>query len=239
MSEATTMTTTAGTPAGVINYVEGDVLDLSGVPAGKTVLIPHVCNAVGAWGAGFVVPLGRAYPAAKQAYLDWFERRKRDTPAPTPVPPATGIDVYGPTQNRGFALGLTQAVRLPREPGGTWHDPAVVICNMIAQADVNTVGAGGHRRLRYISLASCIHGVVYALADARKLLCGADGGRGIRGDEVVVRAPMFGSGLAGGRWEFIADMIQEAWVDRGYEVTVCRLPDAAKVAGSPRRPTGR
>jgi len=35
------------------------------------VIIPHVVNNIGAWGAGFVVPLGRTFPKAQQTYLDW------------------------------------------------------------------------------------------------------------------------------------------------------------------------
>ena len=36
------------------------------------VIIPHVCNNIGAWGSGFVVPLGRKYPKAKEAYLEYY-----------------------------------------------------------------------------------------------------------------------------------------------------------------------
>mgnify|MGYP002784725766 FL=1 len=38
------------------------------VDQGNFVLIPHICNDIGAWGAGFVVPLGKAYPLAKERY---------------------------------------------------------------------------------------------------------------------------------------------------------------------------
>lgn len=34
------------------------------------VVIPHVVNNQGAWGAGFVVPLGKRFPEAKRVYLD-------------------------------------------------------------------------------------------------------------------------------------------------------------------------
>ena len=37
------------------------------IPNGE-VIIPHICNNVGGWGAGFVVPLGRHYPDAKKSY---------------------------------------------------------------------------------------------------------------------------------------------------------------------------
>lgn len=51
-----------------ITYVEGDLFtaieDIEGM-----VVIPHVCNNIGAFGAGFVVPLGRHFPAAREVYL--------------------------------------------------------------------------------------------------------------------------------------------------------------------------
>lgn len=41
----------------------------------ETAFIVHVCNNVGAWGAGFVVPLGQRYPKARQSYLDWCREK--------------------------------------------------------------------------------------------------------------------------------------------------------------------
>jgi O-acetyl-ADP-ribose deacetylase (regulator of RNase III) len=53
-----------------INYVEGDLFAaIKGVQGG--VIIPHVCNNIGAWGAGFVIPLGRNFPSARDEYLKW------------------------------------------------------------------------------------------------------------------------------------------------------------------------
>lgn len=35
------------------------------------VVIPHIVNNLGAWGAGFVVPFGKTFPKAKESYLNW------------------------------------------------------------------------------------------------------------------------------------------------------------------------
>lgn len=52
----------------MINYVIGDATD----PQGEgSKIIAHVCNDVGGWGKGFVVPLGRRHPAAEKAYRLW------------------------------------------------------------------------------------------------------------------------------------------------------------------------
>ncbi len=34
-------------------------------------IIAHICNNVGRWGRGFVIPLGQRYPEAKRQYSDW------------------------------------------------------------------------------------------------------------------------------------------------------------------------
>ena len=48
----------------MIHYVVGD----AAVPFVRPALIAHVCNNLGAWGAGFVLSLGHRYPKAEQAY---------------------------------------------------------------------------------------------------------------------------------------------------------------------------
>ncbi len=48
-------------------FVEGDLF--AALDRNKKILLPHVCNNVGAFGAGFVVPLGRAFPVVRNEYL--------------------------------------------------------------------------------------------------------------------------------------------------------------------------
>ena len=42
-------------------------------------VIAHICNDLGQWGKGFVLPLGKRYPEAENAYREWA-RRKTDPP---------------------------------------------------------------------------------------------------------------------------------------------------------------
>jgi hypothetical protein len=52
----------------MINYKKGNLFD--NIPKqNRTIVIPHICNNIGAWGSGFVLPLAEAYPISKQAYL--------------------------------------------------------------------------------------------------------------------------------------------------------------------------
>jgi len=57
-----------------MKYIEGDLFDHVPTEDDEVVIIAHVCNDIGAWGAGFVVPLGRKYPSARQSFIDMTER---------------------------------------------------------------------------------------------------------------------------------------------------------------------
>lgn len=53
-----------------MKYVKGDLFDhVSDAPEGVVTIIPHIVNNVGAWGAGFVLPLAKKYPKARAAYF--------------------------------------------------------------------------------------------------------------------------------------------------------------------------
>lgn len=52
---------------GKIHYIIGDAT-LPIETEAENRLIVHCCNTLGVWGAGFVVPLGKRYPLAKEGY---------------------------------------------------------------------------------------------------------------------------------------------------------------------------
>jgi hypothetical protein len=171
-----------------LRYVEGDVLALKDADP-TTVLIPHVCNDVGVWGAGFVVPLGAKWPAARDRYAAWHRQIE--------IPPAATYP-GGLT----FKLGATQITEVQAR---TETDPRVIVCNMVAQR-----GVGGPRPLRYNALAACMDQVA---GEAKKYA------------DPVIRAPLFGAGLAGGTWEFIELLIADCWLARGLPVSIYYLRD--------------
>lgn len=54
-----------------ISYGTGDAT----LPLGTgRCIIAHICNDIGAWGRGFVVPLGRRFPEADAQYRAWYHR---------------------------------------------------------------------------------------------------------------------------------------------------------------------
>ena len=109
-------------------YSEGDIFETLQSLESKT-LLPHVCNNQLAWGAGFVVPLGRVYPSAREAYMQWG----KGSPAPSP-------DKWWTYH----AFGMGQSQFVPQDDG------QVVVANMVAQT------LGGARPLRYDKLVACM-----------------------------------------------------------------------------------
>lgn len=51
----------------MINYVKGDLF--AAVKDKSNIIIPHICNDIGAWGAGFVLPLAKHFPQTREKYL--------------------------------------------------------------------------------------------------------------------------------------------------------------------------
>jgi len=93
----------------------------------------------------------------------------------------------------GAGLGETQFIQASDN---------VIVANMVAQT------LGGKRPLYYNHLASCMDQVAYEL-DVET--------------EYEIIAPMFGSALAGGDWNFIETLIEDCWLRRGIDVTVFYL----------------
>ncbi len=60
-----------------IKYIKGDATEPI-ISEGKYSVICHCCNAIGAWGKGFVVPLGKKYPKAKEKYFEFIKASNKD-----------------------------------------------------------------------------------------------------------------------------------------------------------------
>lgn len=93
-----------------VNYLECDLFDHvpKNCKPNEFIFLCHVTNCRRAWGAGFVVPLGKRYPKARQKYLDFCDSHVRAGGNP--------LDL----------LGKTQFVEHEGQP-------LVTVCNMCAQ----------------------------------------------------------------------------------------------------------
>jgi hypothetical protein len=137
---------------------------------GCTVIIPHVCNNINLFGAGFASAVASNYPVVKENFHLLGKQAK---------------------------LGHTQFVSAyhDREYG---HE--IIFANMIAQN--STISPKNPRPLNYIALAYCLNDVRLYASSYKK---------NTDNTNVEIHCPKFGSGLAGGDWRFILQMLEDAW----------------------------
>lgn len=58
-----------------IEYQPGNIFDY--IPQkDKVIILPHVMNNLGGWGAGFTGPLGKKYPHVEKGWREWFSTSK-------------------------------------------------------------------------------------------------------------------------------------------------------------------
>ena len=110
----------------MIQYKVGDLFE--NLPDNKIIVIPHVCNDVGAFGGGFVVPLARNFPTAK------IEYQKE-------------INMNQFLEKRSIGL-LNTVVAEDNE------HRKVIVENMIAQTGL--INANNPRPLKYWALVKCM-----------------------------------------------------------------------------------
>jgi O-acetyl-ADP-ribose deacetylase (regulator of RNase III) len=94
---------------------------------------------------------------------------------------------------KGFKLGNVQFVKVEDD---------IVVCNMIGQKGIKTVGKVPP--IRYGAIAKCLEKVMIAA----------------KRNDATVHAPKFGSDLAGGSWEKIEELIIEHLSEHDIQVTV-------------------
>ena len=82
----------------MIRYVTGDATRPLG--SGPRI-IAHVCNDIGAWGAGFVIAVSRRWPQPEADYRAWAERGPRHPGAVQFVPVGDQIVVANMIAQRG------------------------------------------------------------------------------------------------------------------------------------------
>lgn len=164
-----------------LTYVPGDLFD--GIKTvDNPILIPHVVNNIGKWGAGFTKPLTAHFPNAKSDYIEVYRS-------------------FNP-RKYGGGLILGRNIYTDIKPFG---ETDLYVVSMIAQNGVGT----DSRKLRYSSLVDCMKMVSNQFGIDPKLK------REPRYEipRYEIHCPKFGSGLSGGNWPFIVELIDELWLD--------------------------
>lgn len=138
---------------------------------GSTVIVPHVCNNIDLFGAGFAAQVADRYPDVKTNYHLLGKNFLKNN------------------------FGHAQFIKVKED---TKYRHKLYFVNMIAQNGIKN--SKNLRPLNYAALTRSMSMISsFILND-------------LRGSEKIeIHAPKFGSGLAGGNWNFISDLIQDIW----------------------------
>jgi O-acetyl-ADP-ribose deacetylase (regulator of RNase III) len=102
-------------------------------------------------------------------------------------------------KRQSLYLGQVQMVPIMKEPFIEGY-----VVNMVAQT------LGSDRPLYYSYLVQCMDHVGITFAASNTM-------------QAHIHCPKFGSGLAGGNWDFIEELIIDCWIKRKLDVTVYYL----------------
>lgn len=113
------------------------------------------------------------------------------------------INIYYPIVGENFhmlgksaKLGKTQFVIADTNKS---YGHQIIFANMIAQNGI--ISTKNPRPLNYIALSYCINEITNYISSLKQ-----------NSDfDVEIHAPKFGSGLAGGNWSFISELISDSW----------------------------
>lgn len=141
---------------------------------GSTVFIPHVCNNIDLFGAGFAAAISDKYPEVKANYHMLGKNFLR--------------------QN----LGHAQIIKIKEDPK---YKHSLYVVNMIAQN-----GIRNNTNTRPLNYAALVKSMIQLSQHIHM-----NTGFLKQTENIEIHAPKFGSGLAGGNWSFISDLIEDIW----------------------------
>lgn len=138
-------------------------------PKPCSIVIPHVCNNIGLFGAGFASAVNNVFPEVKINFEMLGKKTK---------------------------LGTVQYITVSENKN---TKSRLIFANMIAQNQI--ISQKNPRPLNYEFLVKSmidVRNYVQTLSDKTDTT-------------VEIHAPKFGSGLAGGNWNFIENLIEDIW----------------------------
>jgi hypothetical protein len=141
---------------------------------GCTVFVPHVCNNIDTFGAGFAAQVADKFPSVKADYHMLGKKFLQ--------------------QNMGYC----QIIKVLEDQK---YRHKLYFVNMIAQNGI--IGPNNPRPLNYFSLAKSMS----LLSNYILNNTGFNNGQ----EKIEIHCPKFGSGLAGGKWDFISNLIEDIW----------------------------
>jgi hypothetical protein len=98
----------------------------------------------------------------------------------------------------------------------------VIVVNMIGQDGI--ANAANAKPVKYWALQQCMNEIMMVIAETKETARRLN----LPEPKPVIHTPKFGAALAGGNWDFILELIQEQWLDRGIDVVVYEFGAIAK-----------
>ncbi len=177
---------------GIYRVVKGDVTKPDKAPD-ERIVIPHVCNNLGGWGAGVVLAISKAFGDFPRNAYQWGLEHSQEK--------GELGNVYDAWINRKKGENPPSTIK---------YD--IMIANMVAQKGY--IGKNNPRPLRYDALAKCMTTVRQNILSTNRNPIFSN--IPISG----IHCPKFGGDLAGGNFEFIEELIKDCWLNYGIDVTV-------------------
>jgi len=189
---------------GTLIEVIGDVTDPQVSSENEVAIIPHCCNNLKGWGAGFVLALNKKDRNPMDCYRKMFEKY---------TIPKDKKDMLGLVSYASFcsAVGFQEfdGSRLYESKDAIFPS-TMIVANMIAQDGVRG-NSDFDTPLRYVSLIKCMLRVALWIKVEQSKY---------PNKLFTIHAPKFGSELAGGNFDFILELIREIWLENGINVVV-------------------
>lgn len=156
------------------NIFQSVIQRVSAKENGCSVFVPHVCNNIDLFGAGFAAQVAEQFPIVKTDY-----------------------HLLGKSflQNN---LGYCQVIKVSEDPQ---YRHKLFFVNMIAQNGIKS--RSNPRPLNYFALVQSMNKLSQYIYKNTEVLQ--------KTERVEIHCPKFGSGLAGGDWNFISDLINDIW----------------------------
>lgn len=174
-----------------INFVNGDATNMN---YNGTKILVHVCNDIGAWGAGFVLAISKKWKEPEKEYKKWHKEKFFND---NEILKGQRIKEDNSSSENSFKLGNVQFVKVEND---------IWVGNMIGQRDIRR-GIAGIPPVRYPAIRMCLERVAnFATIN-----------------NATVHMPKIGCGLAGGQWNIVEEIINETLISNNINTFVYEI----------------
>lgn len=193
----------------MLTYVRGNVLD-SPVKTLQLPFIPHVVNDIPVAKAGFVNSIKAKHCNWHHRYVSYAKLINKSK-----------FTLLGKTHffypeklrnveevSEKYGIEFTDERMIPNKFRLDAHTQPEIICDMFAQSGIRN--QYNTRPLKYEHLITCMKSVRQMIQTVQLE----------HGRDCCIFCPKFGSGLAGGKWSFIEELIDELWLSADIDVYV-------------------